>query len=712
MTRTIERPNLVPNAVEAAPESESEARNLPPSLFAAALRAPLRHWQLTLAGAGFSAAIAVIVGLTFSAKSWRAEGVLVYTQVPLTEARRGSYSPQKLETLIALIKSTSDLETLRQEFDLPMTVEVLNKMLKVEQATRAESVAVSVEWGDRETGAAIVNRLMELHIRHVNSIQKAKVDATMATLQSQLKEFQTERDTARADLLDFQTKKDIVDITKDRDRLDKDVAEAEKELNEAKDLEASYPQQIRDLDDRIVKASDDMQNKSLADLAREVDQDRDYLKRKRELEEGARDESRRRLETEKEFAAADRDASSAERLVSKNAFAPVEADKLRYKADQLRIKIVNSQKHQRDMEEDLRQLPREFFQIKLADLRTKRSELQEDRRKAKAKMARLEESLAAVRQRREKRFAVLSDAVNLEKKYQEVDSRRLQTEEQLNDLRTLGGEVKIDTPATPQRDPFSSNFKKLAAISFALPLALLLGGMVLFDAATNAGTPRTLARRLGLPVLGRFLTAGKAAVPAESRALALRIRQAVTAPGGVVLFAPLSGSKGVNELVCDVSRYLALQDEKVLILDGRIAESQENTIPPWVSPLATAGVGRATGLVQYLVFEGQSVWNSVLPTRLPGVEYLPAGGPCSTADVLASQQMRDLLEELRRHYSLILVTGPSADHPIDTEILSGYADGVLAVVQGPAGNCPPAAGELVRSLQAGGVPVLGAVVCE
>jgi Mrp family chromosome partitioning ATPase len=94
------------------------------------------------------------------------------------------------------------------------------------------------------------------------------------------------------------------------------------------------------------------------------------------------------------------------------------------------------------------------------------------------------------------------------------------------------------------------------------------------------------------------------------------------------------------------------------------------------------------------------------------VEYLPAGGPCSTTDVLASQQMREVLEALRRQYSLIVIAGPSADHPIDTEILSGYADGVLAVIDGPAGSCSAEAGELVRSLQTAGAPLLGAVVCE
>jgi Mrp family chromosome partitioning ATPase len=364
------------------------------------------------------------------------------------------------------------------------------------------------------------------------------------------------------------------------------------------------------------------------------------------------------------------------------------------------------------MGEDLIQLPRDYFLGKAGDLRKRRSDLEEKGRALRSKIARLEETLKSVRQRKEKRLPILSEGELLDKKYRELDTRRQQYEEQLSDLRSLGSEVKIDTPAKPKRDPFSSNFKKLAAGAFGVPFSLLLGGLVLFDLVSNAGTARTLALRLGLPVIGRFPVGGKAAVPAESRALALRLRQSVSDQGGVLLVAPLSGREGVNELVCDVCRYLALQDEKVLILDGRIADCQEDGPPPWASPLASTGGNKAIGLVQYLVFEGQSIWDSILPTRLPGVEYLPAGGPCSTTDVLASQQMRDLMQSLRQQYSLIVMTAPAADHPIDTEILSAYADGVVALVQGPVGACPPEAEMLVRSLQEGSAPVLGAVVCE
>jgi capsular polysaccharide biosynthesis protein len=708
--QTIEKANVLIGPVEEGPSGDAQA--LPPGLIGTALRAPLRHWPLSITAIGVSAVLAVLVGLAFSEKSWKAEGVLLYTPLPDSESLKRSYNPEKLESFIALIKSTDDLETLRLEFDLPLTTEVLEKKLKVEQVPRSQAVMVSLEWGDRDTGAAIVNRLMELHIRHVANIQKGKTTEIVSTLQLQLMDTQSARDVARGELVDFLSKKDIVDIRKDRDRLDLEVAEAEKEVTAAKDKLATYPQLIKEVDDEIAKVSNELQAKSLANLGRTAEEDRDYRKRKKDLEDNSREEQRRRAEADKEFRDAEREARSVEPLVSSGAIARSEAEKLRAKADLLRLKVVNSDKKIKDMTEDLEQLPRDFFLGKGADLRKKRNDYQEAARLDRSKIGRLEETVVAVRQRKEKRLLVLSEGELLEKKYKELDSRRLQIEDQLGDLRTLGSEVKIDTPAKPKRDPFSSNFKKLAAGSFAFPLALLFAGMVVFDVATNIGTARTLARRLGLPVLGSFPTTGKAAVPAESRALALRLRQTVSEPGGVLLISPLSGAKGVNELVCDVCRYLALQDEKVLILDGRIGDSQEASPPPWVSPMATTGMGLANGLVQYLVFEGMSVWDTVLPTRFPGVEYLPAGGPCTTTDVLASQQMRDLLETLRQHYSLIVVVGPSADHPIDTEILSGYADGVLGVLQGPARLGPSNAETLVRSLRVGGTPLLGAVVCE
>ena len=99
MTPTLEKQSFTPRADEAAQGSEVA---LPPGLIATALRAPLRRWPLSLAAAGICGVVAVLAGLAFSEKSWKAEGVLLYTPLPDSESLKKSYNPEKLESFFKL----------------------------------------------------------------------------------------------------------------------------------------------------------------------------------------------------------------------------------------------------------------------------------------------------------------------------------------------------------------------------------------------------------------------------------------------------------------------------------------------------------------------------------------------------------------------------------------------------------------------------------
>jgi hypothetical protein len=117
----------------------------------------------------------------------------------------------------------------------------------------------------------------------------------------------------------------------------------------------------------------------------------------------------------------------------------------------------------------------------------------------------------------------------------------------------------------------------------------------------------------------------------------------------------------VDRLVNDLSGFFAMRDEKVLILDARIAHSRGDSLfrllerPGQAPPLEVVpddGDGAAEGpsrpgLVQYLVFEGQKLSAFIYPTRTPAVEYMPSGGPFSVTDALASDSMKELLDGLR-----------------------------------------------------------------
>src|SRR5262249_4993613 len=148
-------------------------------------------------------------------------------------------------------------------------------------------------------------------------------------------------------------------------------------------------------------------------------------------------------------------------------------------------------------------------------------------------------------------------------------------------------------------------------------LVLLVG----FEMTTPAWKAESLADKLKLPLLAR--SASKAGVLSanETRGLSLRIRQYVPDAGGVILLSTLNDDPSVDQMVSDLSRFFAARDEKVLVLDARIAKTEGDKLPRLLGrqvvrgPVEVVPEGQSTargkagsvvvsGLVQYLVFEG------------------------------------------------------------------------------------------------------------
>ena len=75
---------------------------------------------------------------------------------------------------------------------------------------------------------------------------------------------------------------------------------------------------------------------------------------------------------------------------------------------------------------------------------------------------------------------------------------------------------------------------------------------------------------------------------------------------------------------------------------------------------------------------------------------------------LASSSLTNLLGECRQRYTLILVAGPSTNHPSDLQMMSARADGILFTVP-PTGRFTGNGEEVVRDLLEMGAPVIGIV---
>jgi Mrp family chromosome partitioning ATPase len=291
-------------------------------------------------------------------------------------------------------------------------------------------------------------------------------------------------------------------------------------------------------------------------------------------------------------------------------------------------------------------------------------------------------------------------------------------------MRTAASELEITTPAAPSLFAMNDRTKK---ILMGAMLPLLAGFTLLIGSSMASKTWRAevMADRLGLPILAEDAR-GKGTLRAdEARGLSLRIRQFVPESGAAVLVSSLNEGGGVDHLVTELARYFAMRNEHVLILDSRIAQSQAGELAalidkrvdgsaPAVVPHASANNAAGPGmpgLVQYLVFEGQDPKRFMFHTRLPGVDYLPAGGPYPVTDALASEPMDELLEGLRQEYTLLLLVGPAVTWDVDTEILAAYVDGMIVVLNNPLGTFSADLEGFFRSLKEKNAPLLGSVIC-
>ena len=71
----------------------------------------------------------------------------------------------------------------------------------------------------------------------------------------------------------------------------------------------------------------------------------------------------------------------------------------------------------------------------------------------------------------------------------------------------------------------------------------------------------------------------------------------------------------------------------------------------------------------------------ILPTQVENLSLLPSGPiPPNSSELLSSEAMLDIIEELKKRYQLIIIDSPPINIVADTPIVCSLADGVLMVV--------------------------------
>jgi hypothetical protein len=716
----------------AAPETQIASQSEQPrsGLSLTALAAPLRHWKVALAVILVSGALAWVVGLSFRQVLWRTQGVLIYAPLPLPASQKGAYSPPSPQTLIALVKSPKNLETLRSELGLAVPARVLDEQIRVNQPRNADLIEVSLDWAEPEMGATIVNRLMELHVRGVAALRKSQLGDTIISLEREQKATEDRLVSAREEYDGLLSATTSHDLAAEVDRKERECEGLEQAIGTARQTQERYAAQIQRLETFI----HDPKPPSASEKGLEVPAgvlDAQYLSIERSILDALHTEKGKLAETEKKLQLKERELKDDLGRVDRGIVSKSEVEKLRDEIAILVLQNENGTKAVAHCNQQLQSLARQHAA-------GKKTAFTDEIEAGRLKISQMEKTLEGVRKQSKDLVALLRKADILTKRIKEIDEERIQLRDQSAALRHLRdtdvNEFTVAAPALAASSPVSSSRMKVTLATFALPMFLFFGLVVGREQWDRWRTGASWARRAGLKVLagpsagtGNLRLAGAAERDLASRRMALGLARQLAEAEAVVLFVAPDGGPDPTGLIVHISQYLGMTGERVLILDAR-TESEPVHSPECESVRALVDLRHnsrpashfsdprgetelpSSGLAGYLALKEDDVLALLRATKMTGVDYLSVGGSLALPSPVPARPLGEAFRRLTEIYKRILIIGPTLSQALETELLAGYADAVLITLAGAGRPVSGEAESLIRYLRETNVPVLGAVI--
>jgi succinoglycan biosynthesis transport protein ExoP len=157
---------------------------------------------------------------------------------------------------------------------------------------------------------------------------------------------------------------------------------------------------------------------------------------------------------------------------------------------------------------------------------------------------------------------------------------------------------------------------------------------------------------------------------------ALRTSLLLTFAGGppkVILITSALPEEGKTTTSVNSAIVLAQKGTRVLLIDGDLRRPSIHK---------TLGMGPKIGLSNVLTGNA-TLQQAIIPsTILPDLFILPAGtSPPNPAELLASNKMKNVLEELRKQYDHIVIDTPPTLSVTDAVVMSTGADAVVLVIR-------------------------------
>jgi succinoglycan biosynthesis transport protein ExoP len=318
---------------------------------------------------------------------------------------------------------------------------------------------------------------------------------------------------------------------------------------------------------------------------------------------------------------------------------------------------------------------------------------------------------SALEQQKQQANKLNESAIEYSLLKRDVDANRTLSEGLLEKLKEAGvtaglrsNNFRIVDVARVPTSPSGPNILRNIAFALALGLSTGIGLAFLLESMDNTvRTPEqaqtiSLLPSLGMIPLGSRSTremrgSAKLALASSKEAVelvtksrprsqmaesyrALRTSLLLTFPGGppkVILITSALPEEGKTTTSVNSAIVLAQKGTRVLLIDADLRRPSIHK---------TLGMGPTLGLSNVLTGTA-NLQQAIIPsTILPDLFLLPAGTPPpNPAELLASTKMKNVLEELRKHYDHIVIDSPPTLSVTDAVVMSTAADAVVLVIR-------------------------------
>ena len=190
-----------------------------------------------------------------------------------------------------------------------------------------------------------------------------------------------------------------------------------------------------------------------------------------------------------------------------------------------------------------------------------------------------------------------------------------------------------------------------------------------FDAKAKKGGKATI-----VPEKNEFIVLNKPkSVAAESfKALRTRVQYSKLGDNALktILVTSSIPGEGKSLVSVNLAGSFAQIDKKILLIDCDLRKPRIHSI---------FNAERYPGISDYL-FNTVGLDDVIRKTGLPNLDFITCGTiPPNPSELLASMQMREFFEDMKKKYDLVIIDSPPVISVTDSEILFNVADGTILV---------------------------------